>query len=415
MVRRFYSNPLLKGLPGRGFKHSVKHHESGRRRSVPNPNGPVFRDCPHLAFFTAEEFDELDAMLKERNSGFKRKSANGTDPLRGVPRKRTRYPGQCSTCWYCGHHHVFGGNGIADHLMCSNSREWKCWNSVGYDGDLAVARTVAFVTDELYKLDGFDDQYREMVSAALSGDRGNVVRRREQLAANERTVRQLTTNFQAAIAEYGPKPMFQAKIDEIEALERQVTAERRALDRIDENRVQVPESLLALRAMLEDEFRQLTHESYELGDLLRKIVIDFRVHLVRLCDGGHLLPRAHVKLALDEVITDAAQITGLGGLLLREKTLDLFVPPQRDRIREEAVRLAGQGLGPKAIAEQIAERPTETAVQNALALDRLMKQMGLTTPYVFVTEPPDDYAKMRRHKNAKYKFIPLDGYAPPAL
>ena len=44
MVRRVTRNPLLKGRPGRGFKHTVKHHETGRRVSVPNPDGPVFRD-----------------------------------------------------------------------------------------------------------------------------------------------------------------------------------------------------------------------------------------------------------------------------------------------------------------------------------------------------------------------------------
>jgi hypothetical protein len=54
-------------------------------------------------------------------------------------------------------------------------------------------------------------------------------------------------------------------------------------------------------------------------------------------------------------------------------------------------------------------------VQNALALDRLMQQMGLMTPYQLVTEPPADYAKLRRHRNAKYRFTPLDGYVPPTL
>lgn len=38
--------------------------------------------------------------------------------------------------------------------------------------------------------------------------------------------------------------------------------------------------------------------------------------------------------------------------------------------------------------------------------------LGLTSPLVQVLSPPDDYAKLRRHKNAKYRFLPLEGYPP---
>ncbi len=72
MVRRYFSNPLLKGQPGRGFRHTIKHHETGRRISVPNPKGPIFRDCPHLAHVDPIEFDEVNASLKAKNDKFRR-------------------------------------------------------------------------------------------------------------------------------------------------------------------------------------------------------------------------------------------------------------------------------------------------------------------------------------------------------
>ncbi|HEY7327589.1 MAG TPA: recombinase family protein [Gemmataceae bacterium] len=109
MVRRITANPLLKGMPSRGLKHTVKHHETGRRVSVKNPNGPSFYECPHLAFWTVAEFDELNALLDRSNQHFKRKWVNGTDPLLHVPRKRTRIPGQHARCWYCGRQYVWGG------------------------------------------------------------------------------------------------------------------------------------------------------------------------------------------------------------------------------------------------------------------------------------------------------------------
>jgi hypothetical protein len=44
-----------------------------------------------------------------------------------------------------------------------------------------------------------------------------------------------------------------------------------------------------------------------------------------------------------------------------------------------------------------------------------MQELGLDTPDVLLQEPPDDYAKLRRHKNPKYRFEPLGDYERAAL
>ena len=91
-VRGFYRLTILKGMPGRGFKHTVKHHETGRRMSVVNPKGPAFRECPHLAHLDPKEFDEINALLEQKNKKMGRKRFNGVDPLARLPRKRSRFP-----------------------------------------------------------------------------------------------------------------------------------------------------------------------------------------------------------------------------------------------------------------------------------------------------------------------------------
>ena len=40
---------------------------------------------------------------------------------------------------------------------------------------------------------------------------------------------------------------------------------------------------------------------------------------------------------------------------------------------------------------------------------------GLDSPYVLVTEGPDDVGKLRRHLHPRYRFEPLDGYQPPPV
>ena len=63
MIRRFYKNRILGGAVGRGFRHTVKHHESGHRKSVLSPKGPTFREYPQLAHVGLAELDRVNAQL----------------------------------------------------------------------------------------------------------------------------------------------------------------------------------------------------------------------------------------------------------------------------------------------------------------------------------------------------------------
>jgi hypothetical protein len=53
---------------------------------------------------------------------------------------------------------------------------------------------------------------------------------------------------------------------------------------------------------------------------------------------------------------------------------------------------------------------TKTAAQDAAALDREMKALGLTDPYLPLQEPPQNLAKFRRHLHSRYNFAPLPGF-----
>jgi hypothetical protein len=299
---------------------------------------------------------------------------------------------------------------MTDNLMCSGARAWQCWNSVGFNGPLAVTRLVETITAELYRLDGFDQQFRELVQeASQQGDAGPA-ERWAKLASREEALAREKENVLAAIAEYGPKPLFQPKISAIEAEEHALARERLEIEALRTRALELPESIAQLRSMLEERFRDLATSSTEFGDLMRQLVPEFRVYLVRLCDGGHPLSRVKVKLALAGIVPDVNKVSGLGELLTLERTLDLFEPPQRERIRESAVRLAAQGLDQRLIAQRLPENATQTAVQRALALDRRMRELGLESPYLLLTEPPKDYAKMCRYLNPRYQFQPIDGY-----
>jgi site-specific DNA recombinase len=413
-VLQFFRNPILKGRPQRGRMTTVKHHGTGQRRSVRNPSGPTYYDADHLAYFAPDEYDALIATLAERNQHFRRKVVNGVDPRANVPRKRTRFPGQWSRCWYCGHPHTWGANGITEHLICRAAREWRCWDSVGFNGEFATKQLVTAITAELYRHDAFDEQLRELVDAAQHEDPASIAQRMQQLKEDEESLDREKTNFKNAIAKFGADDMFEERLRKIRTDEFELGRKRQELLRSAHRKLIIPKSVTELRYVFEEEFRKFAIDSPEFGMLMRQLVPDFYVYLVRLCDGGHLLPRAKVRLTLDGITPDARHVPVISDLLTRELTLDLFLPPQRERIREEAVRLASE-FTHREIAQRISEKPTATAVQNALALDQLMKARGLDTPYELVLTPPDDYPKQRRHKNSKYKFTPIEGYTPPPL
>lgn len=421
LVRSFYGNSLLKGYPQRGKMHTVKHHGTGRRRSVKNPKGPNYYHAPHLAFLDVEEFDSLNELLDAKNAGFGRPSTNGepTSPRRS--RNDSRFPGQVARCWYCGFPYVWGGNGVKENLMCNNARHWHCWHSIGFSGPLAAQKVVAEICRQLTSLDGLDDQFSEMVKGA-GNDLGNQVEDQwRNLRRDETAHAKHRQNLLNTIKEFGPQDFLKDEMENLKAEGAKLLLRRHQLEHHRPNRLELPPSVDELRQLLEEEFGRLANDARPFKQLLQRIVPEWYNCAVRLCDGGHLLPRARITLNLAGNYPDVNLVPGLHELLTREVTLDLFEPPQREVIRVEAVRLAATGLGPKAIAQAITANPaidtnpTGTAVHNALALQRQMEALGIDTPYVMLLAPPKDYPKVRRHKHPRYDFRPLDGYDRPEL
>lgn len=409
MVRRYFSNSLLKGMPGRGHHTSVKHHESGRRIATRNPEGPTYYPCPHLAHLDPAEFDHLKATLDARNANRGRKKLNGEDLLYRVPRKRTRFPGQLARCWYCGRECVWGGNGKKFEMMCTGARRWQCWNSVAFSGSTLATRIFEFLTAELCQLHNFDNQFRELVKAAGSDGGREQQLKRAQLAKEEAELNQKKENVKKAMIERGDHPIIKELLAEFEDTQQRVARDRWELEQSCRQILQLPSSTIELRDSLQMAIADLAIDSADFADLMRQLVPSIEMYLVRLCDGGYLLPRARVTLALDGIIPGAESVPELSNLMSRVFTVDLFTPPQREQFREQAVGLASTGLGPGAIALSLPEKPTGTAIQRALALDGLMRQRGLSTPYELVLDPPEDRV-LRRHRHPRYRFLMQDGY-----
>ncbi len=417
-VRAFYRKPILKGMPWRGRMHTVKKHETGRRISVLNPKGPKYYSAPHLAHLPAELFNALNVELQAANAHFRR-GKTGVDPRANVPRKRTKFPGQHAVCWYCGRPMVWGGNGMTGNLMCSGARDWRCWNSIGFNGSLAASKIVQQITAGLYQLDGFDRQYAELVQAVAHDSQGGLAERWQALEQAEADLAKKRNNTKDVIFKNGQSDFLTELLQDLSKMDIRLAHDRWALEQLRDKPIEVPAEISVLRQSLESSLEQLSVDSFEASDLLRQLVPEFHVYLVRCCDGGMPLPRARVRIDLTGSIAGAALVPGLTALFSRTATLDLWEPPPRVRIRERCAGLvpAGREHNPplKRIMSQLEQTTSARIVKEALALDRQMKSLGLATPYQFLAEPPSDYRKFRRHHNVKYRFEPLPGYEPPAI
>ena len=119
---------------------------------------------------------------------------------------RARFPGQHARCWYCGRVCVWGANGVSENLMCSGSREWRCWNSIGFCGLSAASAVTRALRGELERLEGFDDQFRRLVDDAERRGGADATRRCAELDRATALLAAKRANLSDAIAEYGPRP-----------------------------------------------------------------------------------------------------------------------------------------------------------------------------------------------------------------
>ena len=415
MVRRYYKNPMLKGMPERGNMFTKKFHETGKRRSVKNPEGPVSIEMPHLEILPPAEFDDLNAALAEKNKGQGRKpNSQGEDPLKGVQRKRTRFPGQHAQCYYCGRQVVWGGNGITENLQCKGSRDWKCWNSVGFSGPKLVGHVVGAINGMLSDLPGMADQYRSIVEEAAEAPDTRLLMDRNQLTQDEKQLAKETKNFQNALLEYGPSPGFKDVQDQLKERERRLLIRRTKLDRQSVSVSDLPSSIDDLSTLLRTSFLSLATDSYEFGSMIPGIVPSVFLYLVRMIDGGPCYPRVKFTVDLTGSFESDAPAE-IQALLTRDFTVDVFEIPKRARIRADVIRLKQDGCNVKQTIERLAEPLSTKMIASAAKLNDQLVQSGISDPLQFQAEPPSDYAKFRKHLNPRYSFTMKEGYTRPEL
>jgi site-specific DNA recombinase len=408
-VARLTYNPLLKGVRERNRRKTRRTNKTGKYESVKAaPEELLLRVVPHLAFFQPDYYDRVAGKVRDRNGRYRRSDDPAADPCKGRPRRRSRYPGQATECDVCGRPFVWGGHGQTDHLMCKGARSHRCWNGATFDGVRAAKAIAAAVYDAVETLVEFDPAFLRMVreeGERLDADRctriGDVRAKRDRAAAE-------VANLMRFIKRGDESEMVRSELKLAEAAAAKLGAALAAAEREPSRVVQVPpvERLRELgRACLKD--MEVGGEPF--ARVMRKLVSCVRVFPVQLCDGGAVVLRATGTLQLSELLPEPAVRDALRRPLERPLEIDLFERPQRAAFRERVVALRAAGRTEREVAAELGI--TVTAAQSAAKLHRRMGELGITDPYVRVTEPTEDCRKRCRHRNASFKFEPIAGNA----
>lgn len=406
MVGRVTRNPIVKGVRVRNARMAKRINKTGKRKSIKAPpEERLERTVPHLAYFEPEYYDRVLRKVNARNAKCRRRGADGRDGRTGIPKKRTLWPGQHLRCGVCGRLFYWTGKREKKLMKCSGALEYRCWNAREIDGLQAARKLVDAVFSKILALPDFDPVFRDKVQSQWQDLRAKQSSKRSQAASRLASVEQQILRITEAISQAGSLESLVAKLRALESEKQDLLVQQ---DRLDQDLGPEPAlpSLEELRGKARDLMQQFVPEDPEAGRILQQLISDLRVYPYRLCDGKAVELRAHLTLDL------AALVPGsVGAELLRHHlVVDLFDLPQRVRCREKIMEARSRGLTERRIAKQLSL--TQTAVQNAARLHRVMEAHGLPDPYVRLLEPPPEpLSGMRRHLHPRYRFEPLDGSA----
>lgn len=414
MLAKVVRNPLLKGTRVRNKKVSKRNNKTGDRRSVEAPPEELLeRNCPHLAFIEPERYDRVLRKVNARSKKFGRKKRNGVDSRQGTVWKQTNWPGQHLGCDICKRKYYWSGVEGRRCLMCSGAYHYRCWNSLTLEGESTVRRLTQAIWQKIRELPDFDSEFIATLRQSLGEETSRSQSRQKELDRQRDAVQRQIERVTEAIADIGNSPSLK---DKLKSLENQLEETEVALSELREgqrDQIELP-SLDDIRAAAEELFTTFVPEDQEAARLLRRLIPKMVVTPVRLCDDGAVVARVKLTLNLAALSTSGLAAAELGEAMTCELTVDLFDDPQRAAYRERVMALRAAGLTQRQVADHLGL--TQPAVQNAIALDRRMKELGLIDPYVPVLEPPSDYTKLRRHRHPRYRFEPLtdESVSPPS-
>lgn len=400
MVTRITNNPLLKGLRQRNKMISDRVNKTGRHRQKKAPPEELLeRLCPHLVFIEAARYDRLIAKLKRKNRHFRRKLVDGQDPRANVAKKRTRWPGQHIYCGCCGSMFVYGAHGQTEGLICSAAKEYNCWMGISVNGPKAREKLCAAILKQLELIPEFDSQLLAEVVAEAEVQAAVGQQRLKDLQRELQTVDSKLERFAKTIEGYGASETLMSNLRRLENDREILLGEQEEIESRPQAAILAPSASEVREKVSTALLAVMSHDQVAMR-LLHALISKITVFPYRSIDGGHPVLRARFNLNLAAIDPRLENLTVPGHPWHVKLELDLFDPPKRRAIVRQVQQLQAAGLHRPQIARELGV--TLPVVQQAINLRKQLDQLGIDDPYQPLTEPPEDYSKLRRHRHKRF-------------
>jgi hypothetical protein len=295
LVKGLLCDPVLHGT--RRFRQTVyrRVYGTGKHRRE-NNSEPITKQFPELAHMTHPEQEQMLRAVGWSMSAPAEGQA-APSPRRGVPRKRSLWPGQAATCSACGGPMQVIGN----HLRCAHSlarAASRCWNHVQVSVEVTRQRAVAWLLDECVRR---PEVHTMLVDAALA-ERQQV--RKRSTRGRDSTMREIdelrkqAANLAKAIAQGG---QLQALVDQLQQVERELDACRAWLATCEPDRDwEVSRAKDEIGPQLSVTLEALVRSSFDFADLLRRLLPTFVIQPVQALDTPQIRPRGRLHASMGQ-------------------------------------------------------------------------------------------------------------------
>lgn len=378
LFQTFISNQILGGY--RTFRNTVSRQllKTGEREVKKNKNGPIVKHYPELAHLTPNEYEALHEAIRAR---YVPREDQGKDHARyRVARSKSKFPAQHAVCSVCGNHFVAYDT---DQVKCSKSGKRarpRCWNHVQVDVDIVRQKVLPWVLQQLTAIPGARRNLVDQCWAMVQSLQANGS---EEIEATKRVIAQLEREAKNLASAISKGVSLDSVVSEAKSVEQRLLEARSKLTRLQHAaRLDCPFTTRdEVDSDLEPALIELAKRSYEFGDLMKHILSEFVIIPVQFVETGYIRPRARITLSIDRPDQE-------GGPIGVAKVFDLFDPPQHVvhlRLCTEIKKLR-----PDASLAEIAELAgvNRMTVKRTLDLATKLEEMGLSDPYVEITQPP---------------------------
>jgi DNA invertase Pin-like site-specific DNA recombinase len=417
-VRRMVKNPLYSGKEVYRLTLSRAIETTGETRQVQAPADKILRrDMPHLAIVDESLWRKAnDALLKHHALSKYRKGAE--HPYFGVPRDRWGPLSMHFLCEICGSRMYKNGPGYqcsASKVMRTLGRKngKRCWNRCNPLVRVVHAKIGGAIVDQLLRLlPNYDVVYERCMNLIKEGD-GVARRRLEHLHRTEADLQHRISGINDAIEKSGGQPSLLERLKSLEAELAVCQADSRELTSSPTPAVPLP-SREEIRARIE-ELKPMLFDSMErkAGPIIRLLTSPIRAVPYKAFDSQRIIVRGHFDLDLLALVPNCWRDLLTGGvqpeqaaeiakLTTTPMVVDLFERPAYLVNAQQVFELKQGGLTNKQIMARL--NISWDAVKAAYKAALRMKELGLSDPYLRLTEPtlmPGRWSRAKGYRSAQ--------------